>query len=70
MEELAGIRRAGLSTTDTILTHPLNWEYAADVAGVTKGFTAPTLNTQKWARVELNTNDEIPRKGNGVTTEK
>ena len=30
MEELSGIREAGLSLTETALTHPLEWEYAAD----------------------------------------
>ncbi len=66
MEELAGIRRGGLSTTDTALTYPLHWEYAADVAGITKGFTSPSFNAEKWERVELNRQDDIPRKGNGV----
>ena len=66
MEELAGIRQAGLSTTDTVLTHPLQWELATDVAGITKGFTAPSFKADKWERVGLNTQDEIPRKGNGI----
>lgn len=36
MEELSGIREAGLSLTETALTHPLEWEYAADAAGVVR----------------------------------
>ncbi|WP_316749355.1 beta-galactosidase [Pedobacter gandavensis] len=66
MEELAGIRQAGLSTTDTVLTHALQWELATDVAGITKGFTTLSFKADKWERVALNTQDEIPRKGNGV----
>ncbi len=66
MEELAGIRRAGLSTSDTTLTHPLKWEYAADMAGIKNGFTQPSFSTAKWEKVALNQQDEIPRKGNGI----
>ncbi len=66
MEEPAGIRQAGLSISDTVLTHPLEWELAADAAGITKGFTEPSFKADKWERVTLDTKDEIPHKGNGV----
>lgn len=66
MEELAGIRRAGLSRTDTSITRPLRWEYAADMAGITKGWTESKSPSGKWKKQLLDVNGEIPRKGNNV----
>ena len=66
MEELAGIREAGLSVTETALTHPLEWECAADVAGITGGWNLPQFASGDWQVVALDTNSEIPAKGNGV----
>lgn len=66
MEELAGIRKGGLSLTETALTHPLHWECAPDAAGVTQGWITPEYIPQDWKTVKLNTTNEIPRKGNGV----
>lgn len=66
MEELAGIRQAGLSITETALTHPLEWEYAPDAAGVTNGWNLPQFIPKDWQSVTLDINGEIPRKGNGV----
>ncbi|MBV8251437.1 MAG: beta-galactosidase [Chitinophaga sp.] len=66
MEEGAGISTAGLSVTDTLLSHPLNWEYAADVAGVTQNYCQPIFDASTWERIALDTTGEIPRKGNGV----
>lgn len=66
MEELAGIREAGLSITESALTHPLEWECATDVAGVTLGWTSRQFVPKGWQTVALNTQCEIPAKGNGV----
>lgn len=66
MEELAGIREAGLSVTETALTHPLEWECATDVAGVTQEWTLPQFAPEDWQKVSLDVNCEIPAKGNGV----
>lgn len=66
MEELSGIRRAGLSITESALTHPLQWEWAADAAGVTEGWIAETCKPKGWTRVALDTVCDLPRKGNGV----
>lgn len=41
MEELAGIRQAGLSVTKSALTHPLEWECATDMGGITAGWHLP-----------------------------
>lgn len=65
MEELAGIRQGGLSLTESALTHPLQWEFAADAAGVTAGWTQPGFVPKGWQTVKLDTEMEIPRKGNG-----
>ena len=53
MEELSGIREAGLSLTETALTHPLEWEYAADAAGVAQGWNLPQFAPQDWQNVSL-----------------
>lgn len=66
MEELAGIKEAGLSVTESALTHPLEWECASDMAGVTKGWTLPQFTPNDWQEVALDVKDEIPAKGNGV----
>lgn len=66
MEELAGIREAGLSITESALTHPLEWDCAVDVAGVTQGWTSPEFIPEGWENVPLDTACEIPAKGNGV----
>lgn len=66
MEELAGIREAGLSLTESALTHPLEWECAADVAGVSLGWNMPDCPAQGWQTVSLDTTSEIPSKGNGT----
>ena len=63
MEELSGIREAGLSLTETALTHPLEWEYAA---GVAQGWNLPQFAPQDWQNVSLDVTCEIPAKGNGV----
>ncbi len=66
MEELAGIRCGGLSVTESAMTHPLEWECAKDVAGITSGWNMPQFEPQGWQSVALDTACEIPRKGNGV----
>lgn len=66
MEELSGIRKAGLSITESALTHPLTWEFAADVAGVTERWNMPDFNSKKWKTVTLDGTNEIPRKGNRI----
>lgn len=66
MEELSGIREAGLSVTETALSHPLEWEYAADAAGITEGWTLPEYDDSNWSVVGLDTKTEILRKGNDI----
>lgn len=66
MEELSGIREAGLSDTETQITRKLDWQFAADAAGVTEGWTEPGFNSSKWEKVELDAVCDIPRKGNGI----
>lgn len=66
MEELSGIRKGGLSLTETALTHPLEWEYAANVAGISQTWNEPSFIPLDWNTISLETNSEIPRKGNNV----
>ena len=55
MEELAGIKRAGLSDSTTKINHELQWEIAKDLAGITEGFTMPEFKTSKWKKIDLDT---------------
>ena len=66
MEELSGIREAGLSVVETALSHPLEWECALDAAGVSLGWTQPDLDDTDWNVIALDTKTDIPRKGNGI----
>lgn len=66
MEELAGIRQGGLSDKEDSMSRPLKWEYAADMAGVTEGWTLPGFFPKGWEKVSLDTSCEIPRKGNNI----
>lgn len=70
MEELSGIREAGLSVTETALTHPLQWEFSADAAGVTENWTQPDFNADGWEVIPLDTQSEIQRKGNNIQPRK
>ena len=66
MEELAGIRQAGLSITESALTHPLEWECATDMAGITAGWQLPEYSPANWEKVALDSNCNIPEKGNDI----
>ena len=55
MEELTGIRQAGLSLTESALTHPLQWECATDMAGITAGWYLPEYVPEDWTKVFLDT---------------
>lgn len=44
---------------------PLKWEVAKDLAGVTNG-ALNSGNTSGWTKVALDTEKEIPRKGNNI----
>ena len=66
MEELAGIRSAGLGETDSVMLRKLNWEVSTDLAGVKNGFIQPSFNPKGWQTVELDTLSEVRRKGNNI----
>jgi hypothetical protein len=66
MEELNGIRQGGLSSVEASITHRLTWEYAAELAGVSKGWTEAGFSPKNWEQIELDVVSEIPRKGNGI----
>ncbi|WP_418359849.1 beta-galactosidase [Sphingobacterium detergens] len=66
MEELAGIHHAGLSLSETALTHPLEWEFSTDLAGIQRGWNLPDFDDTGWNKISLDTANEIPRKGNQV----
>jgi len=66
MEELCGIRLAGLATSDSLIDRKLEWEYAENLAGVQKGFTRSGFQPgNDWSTIALDTTFKIPRKGNG-----
>lgn len=66
MEELCGIRTAGLSDTTSVIQKTLAWELATDLAGIEHGFTKPDFNANKWDEIQLDTTFTIPGKGNNI----
>ncbi|HLP75296.1 MAG TPA: beta galactosidase jelly roll domain-containing protein, partial [Candidatus Paceibacterota bacterium] len=66
MEELSGIRRAGLSDSEQAITKPLDWQVATNLGGVTAGWTQPDFTASGWSMVSLDINTPIARKGNGI----
>lgn len=66
MEELNGIREGGLGASEAKIDLKLNWQYAADMAGVSKGWTSPDFHPGNWEKISLDTLMDIPRKGNNI----
>lgn len=66
MEELCGIRSAGLATTDSVINKKLKWEYADQLSGIQQGFADPAFHPKNWASIPLDTAFNIPRKGNHI----
>ncbi|MES2775081.1 MAG: beta-galactosidase [Bacteroidota bacterium] len=66
MEELCGIKTAGLSDTIPVIQKTLRWSVATNLAGVEHGFTDPGFNASKWEEIKLDTSFTIPRKGTGI----
>ncbi len=66
MEELSGIRQAGLSDSEEQIVKPLDWQIALDTGGVAAGWTQADFDAKDWAKVALDTKDSIPRKGNDI----
>lgn len=66
MEELSGVRTAGLSENGKAISRQLNWEVAADMGGVAAGWMRPEFAPGDWEKVVLDTAREIPRKGNNL----
>ena len=66
MEELSGIRQAGLSDDEKTITKLLDWQVATNLGGVTAGWTQPDFAARGWSKVALDTNTPIARKGNGI----
>jgi len=66
MEELCGIKKAGLSTNDSVVQKQLQWQVATDLAGVRQGYMNQQLETSKWKAIALDTSFIILRKGNNI----
>jgi hypothetical protein len=66
MEELSGIRRAGLSGHEQDIAKTLDWQVATNLGGITAGWTQPGFDARGWSKVALDTNTLIARKGNGI----
>ncbi|OCX52263.1 hypothetical protein BEL04_12360 [Mucilaginibacter sp. PPCGB 2223] len=66
MEELCGIRAAGLAVSDSLINKKLKWEYADNLDGVQQGFTVAAFHPENWTSVRLDTVYNIPRKGNHI----
>ncbi len=63
MEELSGVRQAGLAADETTLAKPLSWQVALDLGGVAAGWTRPDFAAKGWEQVTLDTTRVIARKG-------
>lgn len=66
MEELSGVRKAGLGVEETSITKPLDWQVALDLGGVTAGWNRPDFIPKDWENVSLDAERAIARKGNGI----
>lgn len=66
MEELSGVRNAGLSGDDKAIAKPLDWKVATDLGGIVNGWTQPGFAPRNWNQVQLDTTMQIPRKGNNI----
>lgn len=66
MEELSGIRSAGLGSTATAIEKPLALEVATDLGGVVNGWFRPGPLAEGWKKMDLDPAFVIPAKGNGV----
>jgi len=66
MEELSGVRSAGLSSDEKAIAKQLDWQVAIDLGGIAAGWTRPEFAPKDWEKVVLDTNSVIERKGNGI----
>ena len=66
MEELSGIRKAGLSDSEKTITKLLDWQVATNVGGVIAGWIEPDFAAGGWEKVALDAKNPIPRKGDGI----
>jgi hypothetical protein len=66
MEELSGVRKAGLSDREQAISKLLDWQVATNLSGVIAGWTQPGFVARGWKKVALDTKEPIPRKGNGI----
>jgi hypothetical protein len=66
MEELSGIRHAGLSDNENSITKALDWQVSTDTGGVAAGWTQPEFSAQGWQKIAINTADPVACKGNGI----
>jgi len=66
MEELSGVRSAGLASDEKAISKPLDWQVALDLGGIAAGWTRPEFAPKDWEQVVLDTKSVIERKGNGI----
>jgi len=66
MEELCGIRTAGLSDGVTTINKVLKWDYSPNLSGIEHKFTDAAFDSKDWKIVPLDTTFLIPRKGNNI----
>jgi len=66
MEELSGVRQAGLSDNENALAKPLDWQVATNFGGVIAGWMQPDFFAMGWQKVALDIANPISRKGNGI----
>lgn len=66
MEQLCGIKTAGLSNTLNKIKRKLDWQVSKDVSGVENNWINGAIDNKNWISVDLDTTIAIPRKGNNI----
>jgi len=66
MEELAGLKKGGLSSNTKSIEHKLEWQVAKDLAGIDQGFIYTDYKDNNWNKISLDSVSQIPAKGNGT----
>jgi len=66
MEELSGIKQAGLSDNETKIEKPLDLQVTTNLSGVAHHWTEPGFSAKGWTKVALDPTTPIARKGNKI----
>jgi hypothetical protein len=69
MEELSGIRQAGLSSDESAIARSFELEVSTDLGGIAAGWISQGHLAEGWEKVALETEKPVPTKGNHIQPE-